>query len=59
MEERHRALLVRQNPLWQGKKAKLPEFERDLLEKLTKYVKYKQIIAVTGLRRVGKTVMMK
>lgn len=59
MEERHRALLVRQNPQWQDKKAKLPDFERDLLEKLAKYVKYRQIIAVTGLRRVGKTVLMK
>jgi len=59
MEERHRALLVRQNPWWQGKKTELPEFERDLLEKLTKYIKYRQIIAVTGLRRVGKTVLMK
>lgn len=59
MEERHRALLVRQNPWWQDKEIKLPEFERDLLEKIMEYAKYKQIIAVTGLRRVGKTVMLK
>lgn len=59
MEERHRALLIKQNPWWQDKKIILPGFERDLLEKLQKYVEYKQIIAIIGLRRVGKTVLMK
>ncbi len=59
MEERHRALLVRQNPWWQDKEIKLPEFERDLIGELMRHIKYRQIIAVTGLRRVGKTVMMK
>lgn len=59
MEERHRTLLVRQNPWWQGKKVVLPAFKRYLLEKLLRYVKYRQIIALVGLRRVGKTVLMK
>lgn len=59
MEERHRTLLIKQNPWWQDKRIRLPEFERDLLGKLLKYVEYKQIIAVVGLRRVGKTVLMK
>lgn len=58
MEERHKRLLVKQNPWWQDKKVKLPEFERDLLEKMLKYVKYRQIIAIVGLRRVGKTILM-
>lgn len=59
MEERHKRLLVKQNPWWQGKKAELPKFERDMLATLLKYVKYKQMLAVVGLRRVGKTVMLK
>ncbi len=59
MEERHRLLLIEQNPWWTGEAVKLPEFERDLLGELLEHVKYKQIIAITGLRRVGKTVLMK
>jgi len=59
MEERHRSLLIRQNPLWQEKKLVVPLFERDLLETLIKYLGSRQIIAVVGLRRVGKTVLMK
>jgi len=58
-EERHRALLIRQNPWWQGKKTEIHVFERDLLSKIQKYIKYKQILAITGLRRVGKTTIMK
>ncbi len=59
MEERHRNLLIKQNPWWQDKEIKLPEFERDMLGTLQEYVKYRQIIALVGLRRVGKTVIMK
>lgn len=59
MEERHRVLLVKQNPWWGDKKVKLPDFERDMINTLVRYVEYKQILAVIGLRRVGKTVMMK
>lgn len=62
MEERHRLLLIKQNPWWSDNNSepvKLPEFERDLLGELLAHVKYRQIIAITGLRRVGKTVLMK
>ncbi len=59
MEERHKRLLIKQNPWWQGKKIEQPKFERDLLKELLKYVKYKQIIAIVGLRRTGKTILMK
>ncbi|SNQ61338.1 conserved hypothetical protein [Candidatus Methanoperedens nitroreducens] len=59
MEERHRVLLIKQNPWWQDKKLSLPEFERALHERILKYVGYKQIIAIVGLRRVGKTVLVK
>ena len=59
MEERHRRLLIKQNPWWQDKKTETSKFERDLLGKLLGYIKYKQIIAIVGLRRVGKTTLMK
>lgn len=59
MEERHRRLLFRQNPWWEGRDFSVPEFERDLIEDLRRYWKHKQILAVVGLRRVGKTVLLK
>jgi len=59
MEERQRLLLIRQNPWWKNKKIKLPKFERDLFKELQPYIKYNQILAVVGLRRVGKTILMK
>lgn len=59
MEERHTRLLVRQNSWWRGEKEDLPEFKRDLFNNLQKYAEYKQIIAIIGLRRVGKTVLLK
>lgn len=59
MEERHTRLLVKQNPWWRDEKETLPEFKRDLFGKLEDYTKYKQIIALVGLRRTGKTVLLK
>ncbi len=59
MEERHRRLLVKQNPWWQNEKPEVPKFKRDMFAELMKYLSYKQVIAVVGLRRVGKTVLMK
>lgn len=59
MDERHRLLLVKQNPWWKNETTSLPEFERDLLQELDKYLRYKQILAIIGLRRVGKTILMK
>ncbi len=59
MEERHKRLLIKQNPWWHDEKLELPGFERDLIKDLLKYVGYRQIIGVVGLRRVGKTVLMK
>ncbi len=59
MEERHRNLLMKQNPWWKEEQVTLPEFERDLLKEILRYFKYKQILAVVGLRRVGKTIIMK
>ena len=59
MEERHRLLLVKQNPWWQGGQEELPAFERDLMGELMRYLERKQIIALAGLRRTGKTVLLK
>lgn len=59
MEERHRRLLFRQNPWWEGRDFPVPGFERDLMEDLARYGQHKQILAVVGLRRVGKTVLLK
>jgi len=59
MEERHKRLLIKYNPWWEGKGVETPEFKRDLMNELNKYEKHRQIIAIVGLRRVGKTVLMK
>ncbi len=59
MEERHKRLLIKQNPWWRDEKVEVPRFERDLIKDLLKFLEYKQIIGIVGLRRVGKTVLMK
>jgi hypothetical protein len=59
MEERHRRLLFKQNPWWEGRDFHVPVFERDLMGDLVRYGQHKQILAVVGLRRVGKTVLFK
>lgn len=59
MEERHRLLLTKQNPWWKNEHLTLPSFERDLHKELLKYMTHKQILAIVGLRRVGKTIIMK
>jgi len=47
------------NPQWTDKKTDTPEFKREIHEKINKYLNKKQIIALTGIRRVGKTTVMK
>jgi predicted AAA+ superfamily ATPase len=59
LEERHRRLLVKLNPWWGGVWPELPPFERDMLSELKGQVKHRQMIAIVGLRRVGKTVLLK
>ena len=34
-------------------------FERDLIKDLQRYIEYRQILGIVGLRRVGKTILMK
>jgi len=50
---------MKQNPWWKNQHIPLPTFERDLLQEILQYLSYKQILAIVGLRRVGKTIMMK
>lgn len=53
------ALIREYNPWWDKKEIELPEYKRHMFAEVEKYMKTKQIIAIVGLRRVGKTVMMK
>ena len=59
MEERHRLLLIKQNPWWRNETLTLPSFKRDLYKELLNYIPSKQILALIGLRRVGKTILIK
>ncbi len=59
MEERHKLLLIKLNPWWNNQTVTLPTFERDLLQEILRYLPYKQVLTIIGLRRVGKTIMMK
>ncbi|MEW5936881.1 MAG: ATP-binding protein [Candidatus Thermoplasmatota archaeon] len=59
MLERHRRLLFKQNPQWMGKAPMPFEFRRDLFGRVYDYLQYPQIVAVVGLRRVGKTVLLR
>jgi len=59
MEERHRRLLIKQNPWWRNEPLTLPLFKRDLFKELLAYIPSKQILAIIGLRRVGKTILTK
>ncbi|MCD6477322.1 MAG: ATP-binding protein [Candidatus Aenigmarchaeota archaeon] len=49
--------LIDSNPWW-AKEFKLEFKERDIYPEIKKYLKLSQIIALTGLRRVGKTTLM-
>jgi hypothetical protein len=57
--ERTRALVRDYNPWWENLPVNLPEYRRRIFADIKKYLETKQIIAIVGLRRVGKTVLMK
>lgn len=54
-----RRLIYEYNPQFAGKKIELPAFKRYLYHELLRWLTKKQIIAITGLRRTGKTILMK
>jgi predicted AAA+ superfamily ATPase len=59
LTERIKTLIREYNPWWEEKKVAVPEYKRHIFERIKKYMKTKQIIAIVGLRRVGKTVLLK
>ena len=51
--------LVFQNPHWMGEKYAVPEFKRGLFQTLWENLGHRLILSITGLRRVGKTIIMR
>src|SRR3989344_3549937 len=56
-KEKIKKALFDSNPWWR-QKLELNYKDRDVYQRLQKYLEAKQIIALTGLRRVGKTTIM-
>src|SRR3989344_1326037 len=56
-KEKIKKALFESNPWWR-KKLEINYKDREIYQKLQKYIGAKQIIALTGLRRVGKTTIM-
>ena len=56
-KEKIKKALFESNPWWR-KKLEINYKDREIYQKLQKYIDAKQIIALTGLRRVGKTTIM-
>jgi predicted AAA+ superfamily ATPase len=59
MNERIRNELVISNPWWKTGHVDIAFKHRNMLEEIKKYQPLRQIIAFTGLRRVGKTTLLK
>ena len=59
INERIRALIRDFNPQWEEKEIVLPRYKRHMFSEIEKYMKTRQILALVGLRRVGKTILMK
>jgi len=59
IDVRTKILVNEYNPWWDGQIINVPEFKRHVFTEMKKYIRTKQIIAIVGLRRVGKTVLMK
>lgn len=56
-KEKIKKALLESNPWWK-QKLKINYKDREIYGKIKKYIEAKQIIALTGLRRVGKTTIM-
>ena len=59
LNDRIKSMIRDFNPWWNGKEIVVPSYKRHLFKDIQKYLRTKQIIAIVGLRRVGKTVLMK
>lgn len=53
-----REALVEQNPWWKGGEVELEYHDRAVWGEIRKYMDQRQIVALTGLRRVGKTTLL-
>ena len=58
MEEILTRELNNSNPWWFGESFKTFKYRRTLYFELKKFLKYRQIMAIAGIRRAGKTVLM-
>ncbi len=52
-------LIYEYNPHLRGERYVVPEFRRELYPELEKWLDKKQAMAIVGLRRIGKTVLMR
>lgn len=59
LADRIKSMIRDFNPWWDGRDIIIPEYKRHIFTNIEKYMGTKQIIAIVGLRRVGKTVLMK
>ncbi len=59
LDDRIKSWMREYNPSWDGKVENIPVYNRMLLATIIKFLATKQILAITGLRRVGKTVILK
>jgi hypothetical protein len=59
LADKIKALIRDYNPWWDGKEIIVPPYKRYIFSVISDYLKPKQIITIVGLRRVGKTVIMK
>lgn len=58
IEDKIKVMMRDFNPWWEDKPIPIFPFQREVLAKVRGFLKSKQIIAITGLRRVGKTTIM-
>ncbi|MEW6528477.1 MAG: ATP-binding protein [Candidatus Micrarchaeota archaeon] len=59
LSERIRAMIRDYNSWWECIDINVPVYQRHVLSRVRTFMESKQIIALTGLRRVGKTTIMK
>lgn len=59
LNDRVKRLVREFNPWWEGQTVSVPSFRRRVFPLFEKFMKTKQIVTLVGLRRVGKTVLMK
>ena len=59
LNDRTKALVQEYNPWWENRPFRVPEYRRETYSQVEKLLGTKQIVAIVGLRRVGKTVLLR